>query len=282
VSQKSVQLCTSVSIWSVLKVIIKSSSDAGDKGEAWAQNMMATWYRDGDHGLKQSFVMAAMLFEKAVAQDDLNAMYNLAHLYEDGQGVAQSSTKAAKLYTMAAEQGYVKAMLNLGCLYDDGKGVAQSDGKAFQYYTMAAEQGLADAMINLAIMYINGQGVQQSNKTAREWFTKARDAGDKGAIEELQLLDEQEGQPAATSTTATTTSVSSSPSPICCSSCNKPQPSGQTFSKCTGCRTVQYCNKDCQRAHWRSGGHKQECKRLKKTKKEEKKGSSSSQNKTSK
>ena len=38
-----------------------------DKGEAWAQRMMGEWYRDSKHGLKQSYVMAAMLFEKAVA-----------------------------------------------------------------------------------------------------------------------------------------------------------------------------------------------------------------------
>ena len=30
-----------------------------DKGEAWAQAMMAQWYLHGRHGLKQSNVMAA-------------------------------------------------------------------------------------------------------------------------------------------------------------------------------------------------------------------------------
>jgi len=31
--------------------------------------------------------------------------------------------------------------------------------------------------------------------------------------------------------------------------------------QCTGCRTVAYCGKDCQLAHWKSG-HKQECAKL--------------------
>ena len=39
-----------------------------DKGEAWAQRMMGQWYRDGECGLKQSYVMAATLWEKAIAQ----------------------------------------------------------------------------------------------------------------------------------------------------------------------------------------------------------------------
>jgi TPR repeat protein len=80
------------------------------KGEAWAQLMMGEWYRDGNCGVKQSYVMAAMLFEKAVAQGNSGAMYDLAILYENGQGVEQSDEKAVELYTMAVEQGQVQAM----------------------------------------------------------------------------------------------------------------------------------------------------------------------------
>ena len=314
-----------------------------EKGEAWAQRMMAQWYRDGKYGLKQSYVMAAMLFEKAVAQGNPGAMHDLACLYYKGQGVAQSFQKAAELYTMAVEQGYFDAMIvlgvmyiksqgvaqsnelarelftkaaneghenavkalkmldeqeakaanelyamtleqgqvhemyNLGNMFLEGQGVAESFKKAAELFTMAAEQGNVDAMTNLGVLYIQGQGVAQSNDLAREWWTKAANEGNELAIENLKILNEDEGR----STSMTPTTTASSPPSVCCSSCDKPQPSGQTFRKCMGCRTVQYCNKECQRAHWSPGGHKQECKRLRK-KKEEKKGGSSSQNKTSK
>ena len=33
-------------------------------------------------------------------------------------------------------------------------------------------------------------------------------------------------------------------------------------SQCAGCNSVQYCNRDCQVAHWKTGGHKKECKKL--------------------
>jgi TPR repeat protein len=112
-----------------------------EKGEAWAQTMMAGWYRDGEHGLQQSYVMACMLFEKAVAQGDPDAMYNLALLYRDGQGVEQSVEKEIELYTLAAEQGYAKALFNLGCIYRDGQGVVQSFEKAVELFTMVSEQG---------------------------------------------------------------------------------------------------------------------------------------------
>lgn len=29
---------------------------------------------------------------------------------------------------------------------------------------------------------------------------------------------------------------------------------------CTGCRAVRYCSKECSRVHWKTGGHKKECK----------------------
>jgi TPR repeat protein len=158
--------------------------------------------------------------------------------------------------------------VNLGLLYRDGQGVVQSFEKAAELFTMAAEQGQVDAMSNLAVLYIKGDGVAQSNELAREWLTKAANEGHEVAIRNLKKLDKIEGK----STTASTTPTTSSPPSVCCSSCNKPQPSGHTFRKCMGCRTVQYCNKECQRAHWSPGGHKQECKRLRKKKNEEKKG----------
>ena len=165
-----------------------------DKDEAWAQAMMAGLYRDGKCGLKQSYVMATMLFEKAVAQGDPTAMYNLAILYEKGQGVAQSYTKAAELYTMAAEKGQVEAMFNLAFLYEMGRGVVQSFQKATELYSMAAEKGQVNAMSMLGVMYIQGQGVAQSNELAREWWTKAANEGFEKAIECLKILDEQEGK----------------------------------------------------------------------------------------
>jgi len=179
---------------------------------------------------------------------------------------------------MAAEQGNVSAMFNLGSLYRDGQGVEQSFKKAAELFSMAAEQGHVGSMVNLGIQYIQGDGVARSNELAREWWTKAANEGNKrgnkDAITNLKQLDELEGK---STTTAPTTTASPPPS-ICCSSCNTPQPSGQTFSKCTGCHTVQYCNKECQRAHWSPGGHKQVCKRLRKKKETAMKKSSSAQN----
>jgi len=236
-----------------------------DKDTAWAQRMMGQWYRDGDCGLKQSYVMAAMLFEKAVAQGHPGAMNDLARLYREGQGVVQSSKKTAELCAMAAEQGHVEATYNLAYMYKEGQGVAQSYKKAVELYITAAEEGDVEAMNTLGVLYFEGHGVDQSNECAREWWIKAAHEGNEDAIANVKMLDKQKG----TSTTTAPTTPASPPS-VCCSSCNKPQPSGHTFRKCKGCRTVQYCNTECQRAHWSPGGHKQECKRLRKKRDREK------------
>lgn len=45
-----------------------------------------------------------------------------------------------------------------------------------------------------------------------------------------------------------------------CAQCGAVEEAGrkERLKKCTGCRTVSYCNVDCQRAHWRAG-HKAAC-----------------------
>ena len=135
-----------------------------DKGKAWAQVLMGEWYRHGVNDLKQSNVMAAMLFEKAVAHGDPGAMNGLACLYQNGQGVAQSDEKAVGLFTVAAEQGHVGAMFNLGNMYGDGQGVVQSFKKRVEHFAMAVEQGHVSAMYNLGILYEDGQELHNRSK----------------------------------------------------------------------------------------------------------------------
>jgi len=166
-----------------------------DKDKAWAQTIMAQWYRDGKHGLKQSYVMATLLYEKAIAQDHSSAMNDLAMLYQDGHGVVQSFTKAAELLTMAVERGQVTAMSNLGTLYIRGQGVDQSDALALDWWTKAANEGEENAMNNLGTLYVRGQGVDQSYELARKWWTRAAREGQEFAVRGLKQLDELEGRP---------------------------------------------------------------------------------------
>lgn len=37
--------------------------------------------------------------------------------------------------------------------------------------------------------------------------------------------------------------------------------------RCSKCRVAQYCSRECQKKHWKEGGHKQQCKRLREERK---------------
>jgi hypothetical protein len=56
----------------------------------------------------------------------------------------------------------------------------------------------------------------------------------------------------------------------CCSSCLKePAEGGADLLRCMGCATAWYCNKECQRAHWKKGGHREFCRSLRLTREKE-------------
>jgi hypothetical protein len=46
---------------------------------------------------------------------------------------------------------------------------------------------------------------------------------------------------------------------VVCSACYADQ---STFQFCSKCKVAAYCDSDCQKNHWKTGGHKQSCKEL--------------------
>ena len=59
------------------------------------------------------------------------------------------------------------------------------------------------------------------------------------------------------------------PQPLhpCCAKCGKE--GGASLKACSACKSVAYCNAECQVAHW--AVHKPDCKRIKQEKKEQEK-----------
>ncbi|MCX8627215.1 tetratricopeptide repeat protein, partial [Gilliamella sp. B3976] len=81
--------------------------------------------------------------------------------------------KALVACNTEAEQGDKDAQYNLALMYDEGEGVKESKEKAIYWYTKAAEQGVGDAQYNLAVIYDEGEGVEESKEKAIYWYTKA-------------------------------------------------------------------------------------------------------------
>ena len=120
---------------------------------------------------------------------------------------------------------------------------------------MAALQGHAIAQCALAYAYYNGdEGVAQSDDMAREWWFKAALQEDEDAIENLDLLDQEEGK--------------TTPTLPRCAFCSRPESTALPLKKCQQCHTARYCNRECQMTHWKAG-HKRECKQQKEHQKKE-------------
>ncbi|MBI0113967.1 MULTISPECIES: tetratricopeptide repeat protein [unclassified Gilliamella] len=94
--------------------------------------------------------------------------------------------KALVECTQEAEENDKVAQYNLARMYDDGEGIEQDKQKAVYWYTKAAEQGYSSAQYNLAVMYNEGDGVEQNKSLAKEYFKQSCDLGFELACEELR------------------------------------------------------------------------------------------------
>jgi TPR repeat protein len=165
-----------------------------------------------------------------------------------GIGVEQSYEKAIEYYTLAIQQGDPNAMFGLALMYYQGQGVTKSIEKAIELFTQAANQGHVRAQFILGLMCIKGEGVDKSIKLAREWWIKAALQDHETALQQLQQLDKEEGR--------------TTPTILCCSTCGKPKTPLRPLKPCKLCHTVQYCGRECQVNHWKQGGHRRACKKL--------------------
>jgi len=88
--------------------------------------------------------------------------------YEDGLAAYQRGDYATALDYLRpqAEQGDVNAQYDLALMYFNGEGVPQDFTEAEKWWRKAAEQGNAEAQYNLGVMYANRRIVPQDNADA--------------------------------------------------------------------------------------------------------------------
>jgi len=82
-----------------------------------------------------------------------------------------------------AEQGNADAQYELAGMYEDGNGIEEDIDKAVYWYTKAAEQGLADAQFELGVMYFNGDNVEIDDVKGADLIRQAADQGHQDALE---------------------------------------------------------------------------------------------------
>ena len=81
----------------------------------------------------------------------------------------------------AALEGSVDAQYDLACAYAEGDGVPRSQSTAYRWFEKAAGQGDAESMTAAGYCLLNGDGVEEDHEAAVAWFRRAAEAGDPDA-----------------------------------------------------------------------------------------------------
>ena len=139
-------------------------------------------YNSGDYAI------ALAILTPLADAGDVDAQFNLAKMYELGNGVVQNNKKAVKWYRRAAEANYIPAQYKLGLMYETGDGVAQNrynNQEAMKWYSLAAKAGDADAQYRLGLMYHFGKEglllpsvsrTSNGHEKAVEWWHRAAES----------------------------------------------------------------------------------------------------------
>ena len=108
-------------------------------------------------------------------------MWNLACLYQHGDGVKMNKSKAIQLSRVAADRGYSSAQFCLGMEF-----LREQNAEGIQYLYSAAKQGLTDAEYVLGNIHSRSETSLERGKV---WLARAAAKGSKDAKARLAELD---------------------------------------------------------------------------------------------
>lgn len=159
-----------------IKVELEKIREAAEQGIVEAQYDLANMYEHGE-GVEQSNTEAITWFMKAAEQGDAESRLRLEKIYEKSH-----SLRGYGKALIAAEQGDAEGEYKIGMLFleDDDSGdygINRNNAIAFRWIHKAAEKGHVAAQNRLAWMYARGKGVEINWKLSFEWSLKAAEQG---------------------------------------------------------------------------------------------------------
>ena len=98
---------------------------------------------------KSNYITALQHWQPLAAQGHSASQYNLALMYDNGNGVPRNLERAAYWYRKAAERGYANAQNSLGAMHESGEGVPKDLAEALKWYRLSAAQGNKSGQRNL-------------------------------------------------------------------------------------------------------------------------------------
>jgi hypothetical protein len=122
---------------------------------------------------KKDFKTALTCFQQGAKESNAVAEYQLALMYEKGQGIRKDNSQACYWYEQAANHGSARAQDALGFLYTQGQSKPLNFMEAARWFEQAARQGDAEAQYHLGLLYEKGRGVPQNYDKAAHWYKKS-------------------------------------------------------------------------------------------------------------
>lgn len=122
------------------------------------------------HGFKN---IKAYDILKAAKDGNVEAQYELANMYYNGENVEIDYKKAIEWYKLSAEKGLLDSQLKLGDMYYSGINMNKNLEEAVKWYSLAAKNGDLDSQMMLGDMYYNGKKVGINYKKAEEFYKLA-------------------------------------------------------------------------------------------------------------
>lgn len=159
-----------------------------EQGNAQAQFNLAVMYDEGN-GVAQDYAQAFYWYKKSAAQGDAKAQLNLGVMHDQGKGMKRNHEKAMSWYKKSSKKAKnPSAQLNIALMYDGGIGVKQDFKKAASWYKKAAKKGIVQAQLNLGVLYFNGTGVTEDVVKAYAWCQLAASQGSETGQKNRELI----------------------------------------------------------------------------------------------
>ncbi len=155
---------------------------------SWGYYNIGIGYFNGSYGYPKDVYKAFEYFKSAAEQFHVNATYNLALMYLNGNGCSKNVEKGLSELVNAAHLGHVTSQKKLGDYYYFGKITAKNLDKAYDYYLMAAENGDAYSMYSVGYMIVNKEKAWVDRYVGIDWLRKAAYLGYESAQELLNKL----------------------------------------------------------------------------------------------
>ena len=173
-----------------------------DAGDAYAQYIIGTAYRDG--GLLIPDTAKAQKFLECAAKQEIDAaQYALGKLYLSDDADIHDSAKGIYWLKRSADSGNDYAAYRLGKEYLSGKNVSKDTSTAAEYLRQAADNGSTYAQYLLGKLTLMGEGIPKDMDAAYEWFAAARDNGHAYAEFFLKRMEHGEQEPPSVLLSAT-------------------------------------------------------------------------------